>query len=101
MIVADHNDKIILNLEGKTYLNKEEGIKDIKSFDVVEEEYIKPEYPEYKILRGVVLFGSRETKIVDKEVIFLLTSEGKMVTSENTPNIILTAIKSIIDFNKK
>jgi len=100
LIIADDKNKLILNLEGKTYENKEQGLKDIQSFDCIEEEYIKPTYPDYKILRGVVLFGSKENSI-SGDIIFLLNSFGKMITSDKTPKIILKAIESVINLNKK
>lgn len=101
LIIADDKTKSILNLEGKTYENREQGIKDIKSFDCIEEEYIKPKYPDYKISRGVVLFGSKENKIKDNEVIFLLNKNGEIITSGKTPNLIKKAIKSILNLNKE
>lgn len=101
LIICDGINKEILNLEGKTYNKKEEGIEDVKRFDIVEKEYIKIYYPSYKIVRGVVLFGSKENKIRNKEIIFLLNANGEMITSENTPQIILNALEFVFNLNKK
>ncbi len=101
LIVADDKNKIILNLEGKTYNKKIDGINEIKGFDTIENEYIKIKYPNYKIIRGVVLFGSNENKITDSEVIFLLNKNGDMVTSKNTPKVIIDAIELAINLNKE
>ena len=97
LIISDDKDKLVLNLEGKTNSNLKKGIEDIKLFDVVEEEYIKLYYPNYKIIRGVVLFGGDKQQIENREVIFLLNKKGELITSKNTPKIILKAL----NFNKK
>jgi hypothetical protein len=101
LIVADDNNKLILNLEGKTSANVNQGLEDIKLFDTVEEEYIKIYYPNYKILRGVVLFGSEDTEINDAKVIFLLNNQGDFIISKDTPEIISKAIKLILNLNKE
>lgn len=94
LIVLNKNDKEILNLEGKNNNEIKQGIDDIKQFDVIEEEYIKPNYKDYKIIRGVVIYGGKDEKINNKEVIFLLNSEGKVIISKYTPKIILKALKN-------
>ena len=101
LIIAVDDKKEIFDLEGKTFDNVEDGLREIKLFDVVEKEYIKPNYPEYKIFRGVILFGGNKDKIITKGVIFLLNSYGQMITSDETPDVINRAIKSIINLNKK
>jgi len=101
LIVADNEGKLILNLEGKTQSNLEEGLEDIKLFDTIEEEYIEVYYPDFEIKRGVVLFGGDEEEIENEKVLFLLNKEGKMILSENTPEIISKAIDLIKNLNKK
>ena len=101
LIIAVDDKKEILNLEGKTSANIEDGLRDIKLYDVIEGEYIKPNYRDYKISRGIILFGGHNDKIEHKEVMFLLNSEGEMIISKGTPEVIKRAIKLALDLNKK
>jgi hypothetical protein len=101
LIIADDNNKEIFNLEGKNHYNVGQGIKDIKLFNTIEEEYIEPHYPDYKISRGVIIFGGKDNQIKEKEVILLLTQDGEIITSEDTPKTILKALELVFNFNKK
>jgi hypothetical protein len=56
LILIDFDNSEILNLEGKKYKFRENGIKELDDFDAIEDIYIKPNYPNYKILRSVVLY---------------------------------------------
>jgi len=93
LIICNHKTKEIYNYEGKTYANRINGINEIENFDAIEKEYLKKYYPDYKIIRGVVLYGS-DSEILDNEkIIFLLNKEGKIILNNNTPEIIKETVK--------
>lgn len=101
LILSDDEDKLILNLEGKTSSTLDQGLKDVKLFDVVEEEYISPYYPDYSIVRGVVIYGGDINEIKENDVIFWLNSDGSILTSKKTPQVVLKALRLAFNFNKE
>lgn len=96
LIICNHKTKEIYNYEGKTYNNRSNGINEIENFDAIEKEYLKKYYPDYKIIRGVVLYGSDAETIDNKKIIFLLSKEGKIILNVDTPEIITETVKKYI-----
>ncbi|MBU0846182.1 hypothetical protein KKH23_03250, partial [Patescibacteria group bacterium] len=74
------------------------GIEELKNFGDIEENYIKKYYPKFKITRTVVLYGSKENKIVEIEVGFLLNENGDLILGIKAPDLFKEAIKNLIDF---
>lgn len=70
----------------------------MKNYDFIEQNYIKKYYPKFSITRTVVLYGSKEEKIIEVEIGFLLNENGKMILGIKTPNIFKQAIKNLLDF---
>jgi len=100
LILLDKKEKEIINIEGEKYVNRNAGILQIKTFDFIEKIYIKKNYPKYKIIRTVVLFGSEETSIIEIEVGFLLNKNGQLILSVKAPKLFQEAIKNLLDFWK-
>lgn len=100
LILLDKKEKEIINIEGEKYVNRNAGILQIKTFDFIEKIYVKKNYPKYKIIRTVVLFGSEETSIVEIEVGFLLNKNGQLILSVKAPKLFQEAIKNLLDFWK-
>jgi hypothetical protein len=98
LVLIDLQRTEIINIEGKTYQNIEVGIRELDNFDAVEKYYIKKYYPEYKILRTVVLYGGSAEKIERIEVSFLLNTNGKIVLSVKAPSLFKEAIKNLSDY---
>jgi len=98
LILIDIDRIKIINIEGKQYENMEQGIKELSNFDGIEKFYIKKHYPEYDIIRTVVLYGGTKNKIERIEVSFLLNSKGQMVISVKAPVLFKEAIKNLIDY---
>lgn len=94
LIICDHNNKEILNIEGEIYLNIDDGLEQIKEFETIENNHIKPNYPSYIINRLVVLYGGTSRNIQNENVAFLLNALGESVISENTPEIIKEATRN-------
>lgn len=98
LIILDFGRSEIINIEGKTYKFKEDGIKELNNFDSIENIYIKKYYPNFKIIRTVVLYGGKDREIFELEVGFLLNENGELVLGIKAPGIFKEAIKNLIDF---
>lgn len=98
LILIDPTRTEIINIEGKRYLFRKNGIKELKYFESIEKIYIKKYYPEFKIIRTVVLYGSRENKIVEIEIGFLLNENGELILGIAAPELFKEAIKNLVDY---
>lgn len=100
LILKDIKRSEIINIEGKKYKFRLNGINELKNYDYIEKNYILKDYPNYKILRTVVLFGSKEQRIFEVEVGFLLNENGQMILGVKAPSLFHEAITNLLDFWK-
>jgi len=98
LIIIDFGRSEIINIEGKRYQFRQNGIRELKNFDDIEKMYIKNYYPKYKIIRTVVLYGGTEKRIIEIEVGFLLNENGDLILGIKAPKIFKEAIKNLLDF---
>lgn len=98
LILVDMERLQIINIEGKTYANRFNGIAELLNYDFIEETYIKPQYPDYSIQRTVVVYGSNETEIVEIEVSFMLNEKGQMILGIQAPKLFNQAISNLLDY---
>jgi hypothetical protein len=98
LILIDFEKSEVINIEGKTYQNMETGIRELENFDAIEKYYVKKYYPEYTIIRTVVLYGGEMEKIERLEVSLLLNRHGKIILSIKAPVLFHTAIQNLKDF---
>lgn len=98
LILIDLARSEIINIEGKTYANRQKGIVALDNYDAIEKDYIRKHYPEYKIIRTVVLYGGAKTEIVEIKVSFLLNKNGDLILSVQAPEIFKEAIKNLRNF---
>mgnify|MGYP003990232125 FL=1 len=96
--MIDFDRSEIINIEGKKYQFRANGIQELKNYNYIEKNYIKKHYPKFKIKRTVILYGSTTEKIIEIEVGFLLNENGKLVLGVKAPDIFKEAIKNLIDF---
>ena len=101
LILIDFNNNEILNLEWKKYKFRQQWINELNDFIDIEELYIKPNYPNYKILRSVILYWSTESNIIEIEVSFLLNKNWKMILWINAPKLFKEALKNLINYWSK
>src|SRR3989344_2342419 len=71
LILIDFERTEIINIEGKKYSFRKQGISELANYDFIEKNYVLKYYPKFKIIRTVVLAGSNEEKIIEIEVGFL------------------------------
>lgn len=102
LILLDIERLQILNIEGKTYENKNKGIVELANYDDIENIYIKPNYSQYTIIRTVILYGSdiENNHELPIEIGFLLNKQGKMILGIFAPTLFTEAIENLLDYWK-
>lgn len=98
LILIDFGRCEIINIEGKKYSFRKKGIEELNNFNFIEKNYIQKYYPKFKIIRTVVLYGSKEDKIFEIEVGFLLNENGQLILGINAPKLFIDAIKNLLEF---
>jgi len=98
LILIDFGRSEIINIEGKRYKFRKEGIKELKKFKDIEKFYIKKYYPKFQIIRTVVLYGGRVKRVVEIQVGFLLNEKGDLILGIRAPKLFKEAIKNLLDF---
>lgn len=100
LVLLDIDDKESITIEGKKYENKDKGIEELNNYDAFDTMYLKKYYPEFKIVRTVVLYGSNKTEVFEIEVGFLLNEKGKLVLGLKAPKLFTKAIQNLLDYWK-
>jgi hypothetical protein len=101
-IIYNFDENEVINIEGKKYKNKINGILELGNYDFIEQFYIKKYYKDdIRIKRTVVLFGGSENEIIEFEVGFLLNENGKLILGLGSPLIFKKAIKQLNIFWQK
>lgn len=98
VILLDQLRKEIINVEGKKYKYRHDGIIELKTYDFIEKNYVKKEYPKFKIIRTVVLYGSKEEQIFEVEIGFLLNKKGQLILGLKPPKLFEEGITNLLDF---
>ncbi|MBP8689149.1 hypothetical protein KBH77_02235 [Patescibacteria group bacterium] len=98
LILIDFDRKQAINIEGKKYENRFLGIETLKTYDFIERNYILKYYPSFNIVRTVVLYGSKEEKLIEIEIGFLLNENGKLILGVKAPKLFIDAINNLLDF---
>lgn len=98
LILIDFERSEVLNIEGKKYEFRHNGIEELANYDFIEKQYINRYYPKFKIIRTVVVYGSQKEVIVEIEIGFMLNENGKLVLGIMAPDLFKEAIKNLLDF---
>lgn len=100
LILLDVEHLQVLNIEGKTYVNRNKGISELANYDFIEQNYIAPEYSNYQIIRTVVLYGSdvMNNQNLAIEIGFLLNKQGKMILGIRAPKLFEQTISNLLDY---
>ncbi len=98
LILIDFGQNEIINIEGKKYKFRKDGISELNNYDFIEQNYILKYYADFQIVRTVVLYGSQENEIIEIEIGFLLNENGELILGIKAPNLFQTAIKNLLDF---
>ena len=98
LVLLDIINTEVITIEGKKYKFRQQGINELDSYNAFDELYIKKSYPQFKIIRTVVLYGSDEEHVVEVQVGFLLNANGKIILGINAPKLFRRAIANLLDF---
>lgn len=98
LILIDFERKEAVNIEGKTFENRFEGIKTLSTYNYIEKNYILKYYPNFKIVRTVVLYGSKEEELIEIKLGFLLNENGKLILGVEAPRLFIDAINNLLSF---
>lgn len=93
MIVFDPKRNIIINIEGKKYSTRKQGVTELDNYSYIEENIIRPSHFPKKIIRTVVIFGSHEKKIVEPQISFLLNEDGEILLGKKAPDVFKEALE--------
>lgn len=86
LILKNDETKEILLIEGKQSSTLDKGLEEIKHFESIEDEFIKPYYRNYSIERWIVTYGKDiYHKNLNPKVIFHLNKNGTYYVNENAP----------------
>ncbi|MBX3163124.1 MAG: hypothetical protein KF900_01475 [Bacteroidetes bacterium] len=98
LVLVDLSNKIVIDIEGKKYQFRKNGIEELAGYDAFDEIYVKKHYPKFKITRTVVLYGSPKEKLIEIEIGFLLNQNGQLILGVKAPKLFQEAIKNLLDF---
>lgn len=100
LILIDIARLELINVEGERFENVITGIEQLRGFDNIESTYLRRYYPDYKILRTVVLYGGYSENVEHIEVSLLLNSQGRIVLGVEAPNVFRETVQNLLDFWK-
>lgn len=98
LVLLDISEKETITIEGKKYQFRQNGIDELAGYDAFDTFYLKRYYPDFKIVRTVVLYGSTNEEIAEVEVGFLLNEKGKLVLGIKAPKLFRRGIKNLLDY---
>jgi hypothetical protein len=101
LILIDPTRLEVINVEGERAVNVETGIQQLKTFTNIENAYIRPNYPGFKIIRTVVLYGGKLGSIENVEVSLLVNSSGKIVLGVKAPRLFHDSITNLLLYWKR
>lgn len=98
LVLLDIAETEVITVEGKKYEFKQNGIEELSNYDIFDEQYLNVYYPEFKIVRTVVLYGSQNEEVAEIEVGFLLNEKGKIILGIKAPALFKRAIDNLLDY---
>jgi hypothetical protein len=98
LVLLDIAETEVITVEGKKYKFKQQGINELNNYDSFDARYLKVYYPDFKIIRTVVLYGSKNEQIAEIEIGFLLNEKGKLVLGIKAPKLFKRAISNLLDY---
>lgn len=93
LVLHDPKTNIITLIEGKKLSTIKAGIEEIKYYDSIETEFIKPYYPSCTIYRWVTIFGGNLNNLPDDRILLYLNKSGKIIINPKAPECIKQAFR--------
>lgn len=96
VVIYDRKRDIVINGEGKTFANRENGYEEMDNFDFFEDHFIKVYYPGSAIKRTLVLYGGKEKTLDNKRTGLLLNEDGLVVLGDDAPALFREALDNLL-----
>lgn len=97
VVLYHPNDNIIILIEGKKLSTISDGLKEIELYDSIENEFIKPNYKNAKILRFVSIFGGEIKNKLDDKILIYMNKYGDVYISNLAPKCMTVAFSKFIN----
>ncbi len=97
-IDIDNSQSILV--EGKKFSALSQGIAELNNYDSFESRYLQKSYPNFTVVKSLVLYGSNNESVAEVEVGFLLNKHGHLVLGVKAPRLFVQAVENLLDFWK-
>ncbi len=98
LVLLDTVETEVITIEGKQYQFRKNGIDELAGYDAFDELYLNKYYPQYDVIRTVVLYGGDADHIEEREIGFLLNEKGEMILGDNAPKLFRRAISNLLTY---
>ncbi len=96
VVIANHQEKELLLIEGKTYANWRKGIKELENYSTFEEDFLNKYYSDYKFSKWVTLYSSNKKKdLPHKDILLNINNLGEINYSDYSPNWLKKIMKAM------
>lgn len=95
IVLCDDVVQEIYNVEGKKLTTLKQGLKEIETYDAIENEYIKVKYSGYNIQRWLSIFGGNYRGLPNTKVMIYLNDNGEVYVNNAAPANIKAAFNRI------
>lgn len=95
LVLYDEHSNCVILVEGKKLSTLQDGIKEIKHYDSIENEFIRPAYSEAKILRYVSVFGGTKREYLHNDVLIYMNIHGEIFINPHAPECIKKMFRAV------
>lgn len=95
LVLRNDAEREIYLIEGKKIETLAAGLSEIEDYDSIENEYIKPDYPAFRVSRWLTIFGGERTTVPHSKVLLYVSNGGKVIINQNAPLAIKAAFRAI------
>lgn len=95
VVLYDAPSNIILLVEGKKLSTLSNGVKEIKNYDSIENEYIKPAYKNASIIRCVSIFGGNKVGYLHNDVLIYMNLSGEIFINPHAPECVKAIFRKV------
>jgi len=95
LVLLNDDQNEIFNIEGEKASNLSKGIIQLNGFTAFENDYIKKHYPNYRVIRTIVLYGEHSEMNEFCEVSLVLTECGRILLTVSSPDLFKSSVSNL------
>jgi len=97
LVLFDEARNEVLDIEGKTFKNWQQGVVELANYNYFESEYVAKYYPGTAIIRSLVLAGSGNSEVAKTipELSLYLTNEGDVILGQSASALLRRAVEKL------